>query len=249
MKVVSTDGLTKLIQLIKSSFISNTETEQTMEIDTSVVNEVTLATVATTGDYDDLTNKPDLTAYALDANVVHKTGDETIADTKTFTSSINVPQSDSWFDIIKMAGSNRPYITGYSNASKTCLALCTVRNNYYDNIELHNNGDGTGYTICPASDVNGSIVTTVSKSKASNGYFKLGNGLIIQWGTVTGSGNSRSVTYPTAFSNTNYKLIAMFNNSSQPGRTIAYDTTTTTGCVFHLDVSTGMTISWIAIGY
>lgn len=50
MKILSTEGLTKLIELIKSSFISVDNTE--------VTSEVNLATVATTGDYDDLTNKP-----------------------------------------------------------------------------------------------------------------------------------------------------------------------------------------------
>jgi hypothetical protein len=57
MKVVSTEALTKLIQLIKSSFISVDDTEQTSEIETEIPSEVTLATVATTGDYDDLINK------------------------------------------------------------------------------------------------------------------------------------------------------------------------------------------------
>lgn len=56
MKVLSTAGLTKLIELIKSSFISVDDTETT--------SEVTLATVATSGDYDDLINKPDLTTKA-----------------------------------------------------------------------------------------------------------------------------------------------------------------------------------------
>lgn len=64
MKVVSTEALTKLIQLIKSSFISVDDTEQTSEIETETPSEVTLATVATTGDYDDLTNKPDLSSKA-----------------------------------------------------------------------------------------------------------------------------------------------------------------------------------------
>lgn len=50
MKVVSTDALTKLIQLVKSAFISVDDTVAT--------SEVTLATVATTGDYDDLINTP-----------------------------------------------------------------------------------------------------------------------------------------------------------------------------------------------
>ena len=58
MKVLSTEGLTKLIDLIKSSFISNADTETVSEIDTETVSEVTLATVATTGAYSDLSGKP-----------------------------------------------------------------------------------------------------------------------------------------------------------------------------------------------
>lgn len=50
MKVLTTAGLTKLIQLIKSAFISVDDTEQT--------SEVLLATVATTGAYSDLTGQP-----------------------------------------------------------------------------------------------------------------------------------------------------------------------------------------------
>jgi hypothetical protein len=50
MKALTTAGLTKLIQLIKSSFIKTTDTVTT--------NTVTLANVATTGDYNDLSNKP-----------------------------------------------------------------------------------------------------------------------------------------------------------------------------------------------
>lgn len=50
MKILSTEGLTKLIQLIKSNFISKDDTVTT--------NTVTLADVATSGDFDDLINKP-----------------------------------------------------------------------------------------------------------------------------------------------------------------------------------------------
>lgn len=50
MKVLSTEGLTKLIQLIKSSFISTSNTVTT--------NTVTLADVATSGDFNDLINQP-----------------------------------------------------------------------------------------------------------------------------------------------------------------------------------------------
>lgn len=50
MKALTTAGLTKLIQLIKSSFISVDDTVTTTT--------VTLADVATSGSYNDLTNKP-----------------------------------------------------------------------------------------------------------------------------------------------------------------------------------------------
>ena len=63
MKVLSTEGLTKLIQLIKSSFISVDDTVTT--------NTVTLSTVATSGDYNDLSNKPTIvTSSAVDGQWV-----------------------------------------------------------------------------------------------------------------------------------------------------------------------------------
>lgn len=58
MKVLSTEGLTKLIQLIKSSFISTSNTVTT--------NTVTLADVATSGDFDDLINKPTIPSAISD---------------------------------------------------------------------------------------------------------------------------------------------------------------------------------------
>lgn len=65
MKVLTTEGLTKLIQLIKSSFISVDDTVTT--------NTVTLSTVATSGDYNDLSNKPTIvTSTAVDGQWVRK---------------------------------------------------------------------------------------------------------------------------------------------------------------------------------
>lgn len=66
MKVLSTAGLTKLIELIKSSFISVDDTETTTEIDTETTSEVTLSTVATSGSYNDLSNKPNIPTATSD---------------------------------------------------------------------------------------------------------------------------------------------------------------------------------------
>ena len=48
---------------------------------------------------------------------------------------------------------------------------------------VYNNTSGKTYFEAPNSDIVGSVITTDAISKASNGYVKLGNGIIIQWGT------------------------------------------------------------------
>lgn len=58
MKVVSTEGLTKLIQLVKSAFVKVEDVVET--------SEVTLADVAVSGDYDDLINKPTIPTATSD---------------------------------------------------------------------------------------------------------------------------------------------------------------------------------------
>lgn len=68
MKVVSTEALTKLIQLVKSAFIKVDDVVEVTEIDTETPSEITLATVATTGDYNDLSNKPSIPSATSDLN-------------------------------------------------------------------------------------------------------------------------------------------------------------------------------------
>lgn len=86
-------------------------------------------------------------------------------------------------------------------------------------------------------------------SKASNGYYKFTNGLIIQWGT-SAKGSSKTVTLPTAFSNTNYKVAV--NNQSDNGGGFYSSATTKTTTTFVIHSGGGATSfnnDWIAIGY
>ena len=79
MKVVSTEALTKLIQLVKSAFVSATDTVQT--------SEVTLATVATSGDYADLSGTPDLSNYVTTNTT------QTISGDKTFSYNVTIKKN------------------------------------------------------------------------------------------------------------------------------------------------------------
>ena len=274
MKVLSTEGLTKLIDLIKSSFISNEDTEQTTEIDTeqtteidtvetTVVDavetsEVTLATVATTGAYSDLSGTPtvDQTYDGTSANaqsgvavasaisgkaddnaVVHLAGNETITGEKTTTAKIEMRSSD---------GSTSPVIlfhipnVRYSRLIETSDGL-TVQ---------EGGGSSLDRLYAGASDANNTVITTVNKSKSSNGYLQLGNGIIIQWGFYenTGSQANKTLNLNKAFSNTNYKISLTQNyNSSSTYEANAYIRAKTMTSVDFRCPSGG--VEWIAIGY
>lgn len=61
MKVLTTVGLTKLIELIKNTFLDKTDTVNVSDV---------LATVAITGSYNDLSNKPSFSGYQTTSNLV-----------------------------------------------------------------------------------------------------------------------------------------------------------------------------------
>ena len=215
MKVLSTEGLTKLIDLIKSSFISNEDTQATVAVDAVETSEVTLATVATTGAYSDLSGTP----------TVDQTYDGTSANAQSgvaVASAISGKADDN--AVVHIAGTET--ITGQKTFSSVAY--------------------GT------ASDVNGSIVTTVNKTKLADGYFKFGNGMIVQWGQDDVSNHIVDVTLPTAFTSTNYQLSAIRKSgttaTNQSDAFYCRNKTTTTFQLYNPS-STALSATWIAIGY
>ena len=114
--------------------------------------------------------------------------------------------------------------------------------------------DGKLYITAPGSAVSNSVVTTVL---SGTNFVRLGNGLIIQWGTVvTGDGGSTPVVLPTAFSNTNYQVVFGHNNLSAGGidfygAQIVYTTKTATGFTTYCRNSGSYhnsEVTWLAIG-
>lgn len=110
----------------------------------------------------------------------------------------------------------------------------------------------TSETMGIASDSIGSFVTTAGKQKNTDGFFKLGNGLIIQWGRTTDtSSQTKSIVFPTEFSSTNYIFVSNPNDTSSG---YSYDGITgisnrqTTGCEVY-SYYAGRTYDWLAIGY
>ena len=99
MKVVSTEALTKLIQLVKSAFIKVDDVAEVTEIETEIPSEITLATVATTGDYEDLINKPTIPTVNNATLTIQKNGTNVAAFTanasSNVTANISVPTTTS----------------------------------------------------------------------------------------------------------------------------------------------------------
>ena len=178
--------------------------------------------------------------YAVDSGLVHKTGNETITGSKTFTSyqyiknvdcSIaNPPASTSWryIDCIDSNGVRIGVIGSQINTDGTRGVYLQAGNE--GNISIFTNGT-TAYTSTvtpPASDNSTKIATTAwvrsngviaASFYSSNGYVKFNHGLIIQWLYFAVSNNYVTVTFPTSFSNTNYAIVQtpISNNGTFPG--------------------------------
>ena len=88
------------------------------------------------------------------------------------------------------------------------------------------------------------IITDMGKSKSSNGYMSLSNGMIFQWGYSDGSG-TRTVTFPTAFSNANPRVyVSHYSNTSRNANARAYSNTATGFTLYCEDGA-----FWFAIGW
>lgn len=168
-------------------------------------------------------------------------------------------------DIIKnisFQGSDSPYLSssafarihfGLSSAGTTQSSLLAFKNQAsssdYEYIGISYPTSGNPYTHAPASDVIGSIVTTTGISKSSNGYCKLGNGLIIQWG-YTSASTTMNVTLPTPFTTDTYKVTA--NTIYNGGDLMALGISSKTENGFTIRAYGGAAnhnANWIAIGY
>lgn len=142
------------------------------------------------------------------------------------------------------------------NTYATKTELTNLKNSSAVNTAvMHNTGNETingtktfkSAIYSAASSTNGTVVTTVGASKSANGYFKLGNGLIIQWGTASTGG---TITLPTAFTSTNYSVVISRVNVDTKYHGGSYvQTLTTTNFTFNGADANGSNHKWLAIGY
>jgi hypothetical protein len=108
---------------------------------------------------------------------------------------------------------------------------------------------GSNTILLPAQT--GDALVDIARSLTANGYVKLSNGLIIQWGTTASIAvNSSSViTFPIAFTTLLCAVGGKFGGiAAQDGGSGILSATNTTVTVYNGDNATAAAVSWIAIG-
>lgn len=203
---------------------------------------------------------------------VGKTGNETIAGVKTFTSMqkiqgqgrpLELKSPD--IDFTTAPSSNKSMYIDYLDKNGTRIGV--VGAGYYPNgdsrmyfqignianLSIGKRSDNSVYTHAPANSGANTILTTISHSKAKNGHFKLGNGLIVQWGQDVFEGSSTTITLPTPFTSTNYSIShCAIDTSGTYCVGMLVESKTTTNFVGHGWNTSGRvrtTDFWIAMGY
>lgn len=137
-------------------------------------------------------------------------------------------------------------IRAYVNSTGTALT-------YAPNPASTSNTNNIATTAWVRSTLSGSGGGLATFKKASNGYIKFNNGIIIQWGrTATLTDSSATFTFPIAFTSTNYSVSATPSNASSNYVTAKVKGKSTTKCTvicFAINQSGSSPVDILAIGY
>lgn len=150
-----------------------------------------------------------------------------------------------WFSPLE----NQLYVTG--NGGATWSKICGIVGKL---TKLDANGSITDMTTMKtfrAVDYNEAL-RELGSGKSANGYCKLSNGLIVQWGSLSISAStSVVVTLPTPFSSTNYMALSSMysNSSSDSSKNWQTSTLTTTSFKAHNGQGGTCKFGWLAIGF
>lgn len=206
MKVLSNDGLTKLIQLTKDNFVSNDNIAQ--------VASTQLATVATTGNYTDLSDKPTIGNATL---TIQKNGTTvntfTSNATSNVTANITVPTTTN--ELTNNSGFITKSVNNLDNYTLTSsLATVATSGSYTD---LSNKPTLNDFT------------TTTQRNAINSG---ITSALVTQIGTNQSDISTINGKIPNAATSSNQLADKEFVNSSINNIAAYYITSNSTGSAF-----------------
>lgn len=191
----------------------------------------------------------------LDSQNVKVTGNQSISGTKTFTGYNN--KFDHYLivdEIVNAALKAAVSLETVGSNTNVVLRAISPDGNRSGSLNLVCANGGSSYATAPHQVLggNGNILTTYNFYWGTNGWYKLGNGLILQWGWCdTRFSTSRTITFPTAFSSTNYVVSAIpFIVANLGVYQLGFsDRTTTTVNINSSGAANDYEFAWLAIGY
>lgn len=153
-------------------------------------------------------------------------------------------------------GSLARILTGYMTNKESFISLyaykcdatpATEAGLVGSSVTMHYPATGNPYATAPASDIVDSVLTTVNKSKASNGYFQLGNGLIINWGYYNSGAQSGTINFSKKYNS--YSRVTATSTYAFGDSPWGVNVTNTTVNGFDWFQVHNQPFWWIAIGY
>jgi len=190
----------------------------------------------------------------------------------TLASAINVsesPPSNPQDGTLWINTSDGKWYIWYNNQWNVCpFAINATNATNATNADNANNADKVdgfhasqtpGPNLIPVADSSGKIAGdwyVAGQSLAKNGYMKLSNRLIIQWGAISLTvGTDASITFPISFPNSVF-MIVISDSINDADFVSRVKNLTNSGFIFHWDAiysangnGTSTTGYWIAIGY
>ena len=154
----------------------------------------------------------------------------------TATNATNAVNATSATNATNFAGNNSAYYTNAGNLDAGTLLAARLIGDY----SINNTGTLDGY--------NGSdFLRVTEESLATNGYVKLSNGLIIQWGRKFFTSSGGTLTWNTPFSSACFMALGVDSTNANASSNLADGTIGTTNWT-GIDVGSNATFNWIAIG-
>ena len=139
--------------------------------------------------------------------------------------------------------------TGASTLNINGLGAKTIKK--HGSVDLHAGDIQTGQVVTVAFDgTNFQMMSqegnAFTQSEAANGWVKLPNGLILQWGSDSVAQAGTVITFPVAFPNACLQVLVSVQGNSTFGGCASITASTFTGSVA---ASGAGNISWLAMGY
>jgi hypothetical protein len=180
------------------------------------------------------------------------------ADATAQRATLSAAKSGANSDITSLTGLTTPLsvLQGGTGATSNAATPYALKGANTDITSLNAPALGAATaTTQAASDDSTKVATTAyvqsaPQSHVENGYIVLPGGLILQWGTATGSGTGNVVTFPMAFPNDCLKvLVSNGDGTANPTAVVSNVSNSVTGLVWRSSSGSLTRNNWMAFGY